>query len=279
MENIFVLFAILMQTFLIIIINHYIYILDNPIALKMLLPFINLAMFLLVIILLVSIKKLETTAKRKLEINLLRDHLKQIENLLSSIQTQKHDHTKHIQTLQAMVHLGEIEATQKYIDGIAENYWYMQDIINVGHPALTALLNSKRKVAEIKKIEFDFSVKCDISQIHITSWDLCSIIGNLVDNAFEAVIKNKDNKRVGMELKLEDTNYMIYVYNNGPRLTTKEKTQIFEPGFTTKDSIGRGYGLYLVQKLVQNYHGDIQIISEDKTTFIVSIPLRRSDYD
>lgn len=274
MENIFVVLTVLLQTFLLVVINHYIYILDNPEALKILLPFINLIMISLVIFLLVLIKRLETSAKKKLEINLLRDHLKQIENLLSSMQSQKHDHTKHIQTLQAMIHLGEIEAAENYIEGIAEAYWYMQDIINVGHPALTALLNSKRKFAEIRKIEFDFCVKCDISQIHITSWDLCSIIGNLVDNAFEAVTENKDHKRVGMELKLEDNNYVIYVYNNGPRLSTKERRRIFEPGFTTKDSIGRGYGLYLVQKLVENYHGSIQIFSDDKTTFIVTIPLK-----
>lgn len=272
MENIFIVLTVLLQTFLLVVINHYIYILDNPEALKILLPFINLIMISLVIFLLVLIKRLETNAKKKLEMNLLRDHLKQIENLLSSMQSQKHDHTKHIQTLQAMIHLGEIEAAENYIEGIAETYWYMQDIINVGHPALTALLNSKRKVAEIRKIEFDFCVKCDISQIHITSWDLCSIIGNLVDNAFEAVTENKDHKRVGMELKLEDNNYVIYVYNNGPKLSSKERRRIFEPGFTTKDSMGRGYGLYLVQKLVENYHGSIQVFSNDKTTFIVTIP-------
>lgn len=266
MENIFIVLTVLLQTFLLVIINHYIYILDNPEALKILLPFINLIMISLVIFLLVLIKRLETNAKKRLEMSLLRDHLKQIENLLSSMQSQKHDHTKHIQTLQAMIHLGEFEA--------AETYWYMQDIINVGHPALTALLNSKRKVAEIRKIEFDFCVKCDISQIHITSWDLCSIIGNLVDNAFEAVTENKDHKRVGMELKLEDNNYVIYVYNNGPKLSSKERRRIFEPGFTTKESIGRGYGLYLVQKLVENYHGNIQVFSNDKTTFIVTIPLK-----
>ncbi|MFZ7103428.1 MAG: sensor histidine kinase [Peptococcaceae bacterium] len=279
MENIAIVLTVLMQTFLIIVMNHYIYILDNPAALKMLLPFINLLMILLISFLLISIKKLENNARRKVEINLLRDHLKQIESLLFSMQTQKHDHTKHIQTLQAMIHLGEIAEAEKYIDGIAESYWYMQDIINVGHPALTALLNSKRKVAEIKKIEFDFSVKCDVSQIHIPSWDLCSIIANLLDNAFEAVTGNNGHKRVGMEIKLEDHLYQIYVYNNGPRLTLAEKRRIFDLGYTTKDSIGRGYGLYLVQKLVQNYQGEIQIISEDKTTFIVSIPRKEKEYD
>jgi len=59
MENISIVLTVLMQTFLIIVVNHYIYILDNPEALKMLLPFINLLMFFLLGFLVISIKKLE----------------------------------------------------------------------------------------------------------------------------------------------------------------------------------------------------------------------------
>ena len=48
-------------------------------------------------------------------------------------------------------------------------------------------LNSK-KVAEAKKIDFAFSVKCDFNNINMHPWDLCSILGNLLDNALEAAL-------------------------------------------------------------------------------------------
>lgn len=183
--NITIIITILIQAFFFIIVNHYIYILDDVDSLKPLLPFINILMVVLLIFIFRSIKKLESTARKRLEANLLKEHLNQIENLLKTMQTQKHDHTKHMQTLQAMIYLDEIEEAKNYIDGIAESYWYTDKIKDAGHPALTALLNSKHKIAEIKKIKFDFSVKCNLENIYLLSWDLCSIIGNLLDNAFE----------------------------------------------------------------------------------------------
>ena len=50
-------------------------------------------------------------------------------------------------------------------------------MIYIGDPALTTLLNSKKKIAESYNIDFDFAIKCNINNINILSWDLCSIIG------------------------------------------------------------------------------------------------------
>lgn len=272
--NIMIIIAVFAQAFFIIIVNHYIFILNDFASLKSMLPFINFFMVSLTVFLLYSIKKLETNAKRRVETNLLKEHLKQIEDLIKTIQTQKHDHTKHLQTLQAMVHLEEIEAAKNYIDGIAENYWYTEEIVNAGHPVLTALLNSKCKIAEIKKIKFDFSIKCDFQNIQFSSWDLCSILGNLIDNAFEAVIESAGEKNVGLEIKAENGNFVIYVINSGAKISDKGQKNIFIPGFTTKDSEGRGYGLFIVKKLVDKYGGMIQVVSHDKTTFIISLPLK-----
>lgn len=277
--NITIIITILIQAFFFIIVNHYIYILDDVDSLKPLLPFINILMVVLLIFIFRSIKKLESTARKRLEANLLKEHLNQIENLLKTMQTQKHDHTKHMQTLQAMIYLGEIEEAKNYIDGIAESYWYTDKIKDAGHPALTALLNSKNKIAETKKIKFDFSVKCDLENIYLLSWDLCSIIGNLLDNAFEAVIENQGNRNVGLEIKSENDDYVIYVINNGPRIAEDIKEKIFQPGYTTKESEGRGYGLYLVKRLVDKYNGKIQVVSGEKTTFIISFPKRGSQHD
>lgn len=270
--NIVIIITVFIQAFFIIIINHYIFVLGDFNSLKAMLPFVNLFMISLSVFLLYSIKKLETIARRKAETNLLKEHLKQIEELIEAMQTQKHDHTRHIQTLQAMMHLDEIEAAKKYIDGIAESYWYTEEIINAGHPVLTALLNSKRKIAEMKKIKFDFSVKCDFQNIRFSSWDLCSILGNLIDNAFEAVIESAEEKNVGLEIKDENGNFFIYVINNGPKISIVEQKNLFSPGFTTKDSAGRGYGLFLVKKLVDKYGGMVEVVSHDKTTFIILLP-------
>jgi sensor histidine kinase regulating citrate/malate metabolism len=123
-------------------------------------------------------------------------------------------------------------------------------------------------------VEFAFCAKCDLKNIPVKPWDLCSMVGNLLDNALEAVVCTQGPKRMGFEIKHEQGNYIIYVHNSGPRIPDSLKEDIFNLGFTTKGSHARGYGLYLVKKLVEEYGGNIEVISQDKTTFIIYLPDR-----
>lgn len=266
--------TILLEAWFIVLVNHQIYLAHNVEDLKRFLPFINLVVLALSVLVVFSIKRLEEGARKLIELNLLKTHLLQVEDMLGASQNQKHEHSRHIQTIQAMLYLEEADKAQEYIEGIAERYRHTGEIIHTGYPALTALLNSKRKVAEVKRIDFAFAVKCDIADISIAPWDLCSIVGNLLDNALEAALQVQTHRRVAVEIKYEHMNYAIYVYNNGPKISEEIKRQLFKEGYTTKSSEARGYGLYLVKKLVDKYEGKIDVLSGDRTAFIVYLPNR-----
>lgn len=264
--------TILLETLFIVIINLIIYYSKDINDSKAFLPFVNITVFVLSGLVVFSIKGLEENTKKAMEFNLLKVHLLQVEELLNTLRVQKHEHSRHIQTIQAMLYLEEVNKAKEYIDGIAESYWQTEEIVYVGHPALTALLNSKRKVAEANKVDFAFSVKCDVTNINIPPWDLCSLLGNLLDNALEAAFQDNDERRVAIEIKYEDGNYVIYVHNSGSKISAKAKQWLFTAGYTTKDSEARGYGLYLVKRLVDKYGGKIDLISGERTTFIVYLP-------
>ncbi len=271
--------TILLETLFIILINQQVYLVKDISDIKAILAFVNLAVLVLSGFVVYSIKGLEENAKKVMELNLLKAHLLQVEDLSKTLQAQKHEHSRHIQTIQAMVYLEEADKAMEYIEGIAENYRHAEEIVYVGHPALTALLNSKRKVAEAKKIDFAFSVKCDIAGIAVKPWDLCSILGNLLDNALEASLRGHVERRVAIEIKYENANYVIYVYNTGPKISEETKRRLFTAGYTTKDSEACGYGLYLVKKLVDGYGGKIDVISGERTAFIVYLPDRGKRVD
>lgn len=266
--------TILMQTLFIAIIILVICISENINSLKTFLPFANLIIIFLSILTVISIKQIEQNSRREMENILLRDHLKQVEDLVTSLHTQRHEHTRHIQTVQSMLYLDEVDEARNYLDGITDHYQEIQDLVYAGSPALTALLNSKRKVAEVKHINFDFAVKCDINRLHITPWELCSLIGNLLDNALEAAVMDTKSRRAGLEIKYENSCFMIYVYNSGTKISESDREKMFEPGFTTKTSAARGFGLYLVKLLVDKYRGSITLVSVPRTTFIISFPDR-----
>jgi two-component system sensor histidine kinase AgrC len=271
-SSLFVILTILMETLFIAVFNQKLLISNDLQSLKSYLPFANVVAVVLAVLALFSIKEMEGKTRRETEMQVLKSNLAQVEDLLNSLQLQKHEHTRHIQTLQAMLYLGEIEKATEYIEGISESYWHEVDIVQVGHPAVTALLNSKKQVAQSRGVEFDFSVKCNLAGMRISAWDFCSILGNLVDNALEAVITEPDNKVVTVEIKAEEDFFVIYVYNTGPRMTKLQKNNLFKPGYTTKKSDGRGYGLYVVKKLVDSYGGTIEVISDRRTTFIIYLP-------
>lgn len=263
-----------MQSLLIVLINQIIYVSENLNYLKSFLPLINLIILVLTVLVLFSIKGIGDNIKKIMEENLLKEHLKQVEGLVTTLQINKHEHARHIQTIQAMLYLEEINSAKEYINGISKTYRHSEDIVYVGNPALTALLNSKRQVAESNRIDFDFAIKCDITSLKMPPWDLCSIVGNLIDNAFEAVVKNNNDRNVGLEIKLEESKHIIYVYNNGAPIPVENQQLIFQEGYTTKTSKTRGYGLYLVKILVDQYEGKIEVRSAKKTVFIISFPIR-----
>mgnify|MGYP002344343102 FL=1 len=268
--------AILIQTLFLMLINTSVIAGVEFSALKKAIPYLNLGLVIMCIVTLFIIKNIENQAKYQTKALLLKNHLNQVESILKSTEIQRHEYARHMQTIQALIELNKIEAAKKYINGITSQYWSNNILFHTDQPAISALLNSKNSVARINNIDFAVAVKCDLSNVAIPVWDLCSILGNLLDNALEAAAKDPE-PRVGIEFKHENGSYAIYIINNGSRIS--ESSRIFEAGYTTKGSEGRGYGLYIVKKLLNKYQGKIEIINKPKTTIILRIPGAGDCYD
>ena len=104
------------------------------------------------------------------------------------------------------------------------------------------------------------------------------ILHNLLSNAFK--YGGKDGKAsVTVSIREEDGNAVIRVSDNGPGISDRAKTRIFDrfvrEGGKTK--AGNGIGLNIVQEFV-GMHGGTVAVSDNKPTgsvFTVSIPIRR----
>jgi len=265
--------TILLQSLFIALFNINLSISPDITALKKFLPFANMLVIILSTLAILAVRQIVIYTRKEMGINLLNEHLKQVEELVNSLHSQRHEHNRHLQTIQAMLYLDEINEAKGYLEGLADANNAMQELSNAGHPALTALLAAKLKVAETKNIEFDFAVKCCVTNYEIAPWDLCSLIGNLLDNALEAAVLKRHHRRVSLEIKAEDEQLVIYVYNNGPGIKKNQLDKLFIPGYSTKDSSARGFGLYIVKQLVDKYEGTIEVITEPRTTFIIYLPV------
>lgn len=103
---------------------------------------------------------------------------------------------------------------------------------------------------------------------------MITILGNLIDNAFDAV-KDRHNKQVTFFVTDLGNDIIFEVTDNGKGIPDAIQEQIFEKGFSTKQGTDRGYGLSIVEETVQELNGSIELqSSEEGTTFTVYLPKR-----
>ncbi|TDU43613.1 phospho-acceptor domain-containing protein [Gelidibacter sediminis] len=101
---------------------------------------------------------------------------------------------------------------------------------------------------------------------------LIRVVTNLVKNATQAIVEDKDPKVV-VSVISEDNLVKISVADNGKGISESNISRIFEPKFTTKSS-GMGLGLAMVKNIVETYKGTISFTSQQGkgTTFTVTFP-------
>ncbi|UCF84460.1 MAG: HAMP domain-containing histidine kinase [Desulfobacteraceae bacterium] len=109
---------------------------------------------------------------------------------------------------------------------------------------------------------------------------LNSIFNNLVLNAMDVFegydVERQKEIRVLIEEKNGEKGHyvVINVSDNGPGISGKYMSEIFEPFFSTKQKSGSGLGLFIAKKLIQLYKGQISAESKegDGTTFTEILP-------
>lgn len=116
-------------------------------------------------------------------------------------------------------------------------------------------------------------------ETEITAPDSVSIMGdpllrriftNLFSNAVEH--NDSDTPRITVTVTPEDETVTVRVADNGPGFPEDDREDLFEP--KTGGSPDHGLGLMLVKKLVDRYHGEIELTDTgaDGTVFTVTFP-------
>lgn len=109
-------------------------------------------------------------------------------------------------------------------------------------------------------------------QIDMDKIYLSRIITNLVTNAKQAT---EDCEKPIINVDLERINKRIHitVEDNGTGIPKSKLDKIFEPNFTTKSG-GMGLGLSMVKKMIEDYEGEIKVVSQEGkgTKFSISLP-------
>ncbi|KAB3534130.1 GHKL domain-containing protein [Alkaliphilus pronyensis] len=203
-----------------------------------------------------------------------RVYFSSLEEIVNTMKAQRHDFNNHISIIYGMIHLGKNKEAEKYIKELGESVSELNDIVQVNHPVITALVNVKKQKSSSEGITMDLDIELP-QELSFDYIDLSIILGNLLDNAIEAG-KEADEKEIDVRLYTKG-NYMIINIVN-----TKSQVNIYQENdgsnrFTSKkDSDNHGFGLLNVKQVVYRYKGIIRI--EDKgDLFEVNIALPLGD--
>jgi two-component system sensor histidine kinase PilS (NtrC family) len=99
------------------------------------------------------------------------------------------------------------------------------------------------------------------------------ILWNLMRNAAEAMSLAG---RIEVRASREDDLLVVEIEDEGPGIPEEDLDRVLEPFYSTKDK-GSGFGLALVQRIVQDHEGEITVRSRpgEGATFTVRLPLRQ----
>jgi sensor histidine kinase regulating citrate/malate metabolism len=138
---------------------------------------------------------------------------------------------------------------------------------------VAALLIGKASVASERGITFSLAPDSQLG-VHAGAADvLTTIVGNLVDNAFDAV-EGQPRREVGVRIDDREGEIRLEVRDSGPGVPASLAARIFDTGFSTKTAPAgqRGIGLALVKRLVTQHGGEVSVRNEDGAVFSVRLP-------
>lgn len=223
----------------------------------------------------VILKRLFAAAEKEAVLATQDAYIASINNLFLAIRGQRHDFINQVQVLYSMISRRETENALTYMEGILKDIEKVNEVIKVKNLALSSLLNSFLAMAERKGIVFETVIEANLEEIRIRSVDLVRILGNLINNAYEAVLdQTEEFRKIRIEIKRLSNLIVVEIINPRPVIPKEQLSDIFTVGFSTKQG-HTGLGLAITKELVDKYNGDIGLKSEEEegTVFTVVLPL------
>ena len=206
----------------------------------------------------------------------LQESFRRVEQLNTELRAQRHDYLNHLQVVYGLMELEEYGELGKYLEPVFKDMMKTGKALKTSKPSVNALLKAKMDEAHRQDVDFYVEVKSDLKELQIEDWEFCKVLANLIDNALTAVktggAEQEKEKYLRLEITEDRENYIFSVANSGPRIPVELREVIFRQGFTTKKEEGHGMGLYIVQNVLKNYKGSIELHSEEETTFTFRLP-------
>ncbi len=203
------------------------------------------------------------TLRDRTELDQLGRELDSTRGLIDALRAQDHEHANRMHTLLGLLELEMYEDAVEFVGEVVGDHRATSEQVTerIRDPLLAALLVGKATVAAERGAALRLSDRSRLPDRLVDPRGLVTVVGNLVDNALDAVAGTPD-ARVEVELRAEGRTAVLVVRDTGPGVPPERRELIFTEGWSTKKPPGhreRGIGLPLVRRLAHRHGGDARV--------------------
>ena len=139
------------------------------------------------------------------------------------------------------------------------------------HSSLNALISYYYEQASAKKITCDWIIRIP-EKLNIEDIDLCSVVGNILENAIHAAeTAENENRFINFKIDIEENGDVYIVSTNGFSGTIRKDSDKY---LSTKKN-GSGIGIESVKNVASRYKGFVKFYN-DQSTFYADVMLKQN---
>lgn len=201
----------------------------------------------------------------KSELEVYKTYSAVFEELITDIRVKQHEFDNHINALCNLHYV-----CKDYDELVWEQSQYAKDVVNdnkfnkllsSGNPVLSGFLYGRFRSIDNLGIHISYRFCVSEFQCKIPIYLIIELIGNLLNNATDALKRESGEKLLYVECIEEEKIIKIVVQNTSRKFSYEEMAKFFEKGYSSKGE-QRGLGLYHVKKICNDYH--INIFCENR---------------
>lgn len=185
--------------------------------------------------------------------DLLNKYISEQEEVFISWKESIHNHKHKLIAINQMLKQKQYSDAEEYIEKELELFKDKAFYVHTGNNTIDVLLSNKMHIAKKHGITFTTNISIT-GPLKISDVDLSVILGNLLDNAIEAV-QSESEKNMYLQISANDTVFAIKVANTytKPELTTE----------TRKEKKFHGIGIKSIKNIVSGYGGEFTLTLDD----------------
>ncbi len=186
----------------------------------------------------------------------------------------RHDLQNEIQAVRALVKDGEYEDAENIWSEMQSRLESTKSVQYCSLPLLNAVLNVKLSGIENRGISTDIILqKCEY--VPLSPYNICSLFGNLLDNAIEAVTKEQGVKEIIMHSNVKNGLFLLKVQNTCTVMPRVDNNKNF---ISDKQEPDHGHGSRIIRRIVQEHSGQYMTQFEDSLmTVIIALPVKETE--